>query len=325
MKKNILLIVGILLIIGTLGNFKYLNDWSTAEMIGFNTWSLVAIFGGIYLIYLGIKNPNKKEKKIEKIPWHQNFNWQIILILSFIFINLYFLTNIALFNYIFFIGLVFSVIVLIKKIRMSKKITKNILLYILIFVIFSSVSILFYWVLYNFSEKNNTKLSMNSTIDQEFFNDNDHEKTMTPEEFCGDNGCKIVNEDNSNVELKNKISCFNLKETVKDEINRYNDQQIPQEGVEDRGVKQTFLCFNKKEFKELFFNNNLNSCLYVEKYQHICKSIDPWVSDNYYVRNENYKIIDILNNKQIDETRTIYRAEIFNTMNDVDRMIEKYK
>lgn len=56
-KKTIFFIIGALLIVGTLtgGNLRYITDWSTAELIGYNTWSILAIFGGAYLIYLGVK------------------------------------------------------------------------------------------------------------------------------------------------------------------------------------------------------------------------------------------------------------------------------
>lgn len=56
-KKTIFFVIGALLIIGTLagGNLKYLADWSTAELVGYNVWSLIAIFGSAYLIYLGAK------------------------------------------------------------------------------------------------------------------------------------------------------------------------------------------------------------------------------------------------------------------------------
>lgn len=56
-KKIIFFVIGALLIVGTLAgeNLKYLTDWSTAELIGYNIWSLIAIFGGAYLIYLGAK------------------------------------------------------------------------------------------------------------------------------------------------------------------------------------------------------------------------------------------------------------------------------
>ena len=50
-KKTIPGIFGLLLIIGNLKNIAYLNDWSTAQMAGFNTWTLAAIFGGAYLAY----------------------------------------------------------------------------------------------------------------------------------------------------------------------------------------------------------------------------------------------------------------------------------
>ena len=46
-------VVGALLIIGTIfgGNLQYLSDWNTGELIGFNAWTLIAVFGGGYLVY----------------------------------------------------------------------------------------------------------------------------------------------------------------------------------------------------------------------------------------------------------------------------------
>ena len=54
-KSVIFFVIGALLIIGTLGNLKTIADWSTAELVGYNTWSIIAIVGGGYLVYLGIK------------------------------------------------------------------------------------------------------------------------------------------------------------------------------------------------------------------------------------------------------------------------------
>jgi len=56
-KKVIFFVIGVLLILGTLsgGNLKYIGDWSTSELVGYNVWSLIAIFGGGYLVYLGAK------------------------------------------------------------------------------------------------------------------------------------------------------------------------------------------------------------------------------------------------------------------------------
>lgn len=56
-KKTIYFIIGGLLVLGTLGggNIQYITDWSTAELVGFNIWTIIAIFGGSYLIYLALK------------------------------------------------------------------------------------------------------------------------------------------------------------------------------------------------------------------------------------------------------------------------------
>ncbi len=56
-KKPILFVVGALLIIGTLNgeNLKYLTNWNTAELVGYNAWTIFAIFGGAYMVYLGVR------------------------------------------------------------------------------------------------------------------------------------------------------------------------------------------------------------------------------------------------------------------------------
>ena len=57
MNKNVLGVIGVLLIALPIvgGNLKYLTDWSTAELVGYNFSSLISIFGGGFLVYLGIK------------------------------------------------------------------------------------------------------------------------------------------------------------------------------------------------------------------------------------------------------------------------------
>ena len=56
-KKTIYFVVGVLLTVGTLksGNLGYITNWSTAELAGYNSWTLISILGGVYLIYRGIK------------------------------------------------------------------------------------------------------------------------------------------------------------------------------------------------------------------------------------------------------------------------------
>lgn len=55
-------IIGLLLIVGTLfgGNLKYITNWSTFELAGYNIGALFAIIGGGYLCYWGLQ-PKKKE------------------------------------------------------------------------------------------------------------------------------------------------------------------------------------------------------------------------------------------------------------------------
>jgi hypothetical protein len=56
-KRTVLFVIGALLIMGTLagGNLKHIINWSTAELIGYNSWTIFAIFGGMYMVYLGIR------------------------------------------------------------------------------------------------------------------------------------------------------------------------------------------------------------------------------------------------------------------------------
>ena len=68
MKKNFLGGIGILLIIGVVfgGNLRYLGDWSTAELVGFNLGSLLIILGGGYLAYWGLGMKKNKKENIGK-------------------------------------------------------------------------------------------------------------------------------------------------------------------------------------------------------------------------------------------------------------------
>jgi len=61
--KSALLVIGFILIIGVImsGNLSSIADWSTAEMFGYNTFSIVSIIGGVVMVYFGFK----KSKKID--------------------------------------------------------------------------------------------------------------------------------------------------------------------------------------------------------------------------------------------------------------------
>ena len=57
MKKIIITVVGVLLFLGTIagGNLKQLSDWSNAQAIGFNIWTLFCLIGFPYIVFLQFK------------------------------------------------------------------------------------------------------------------------------------------------------------------------------------------------------------------------------------------------------------------------------
>lgn len=64
--------------------------------------------------------PKNIETGKKEIPWHQSFMWWHILILSFVSLLIYFWTYWAIFDWIFLIGLIYSIVVLVKS-RKKKK------------------------------------------------------------------------------------------------------------------------------------------------------------------------------------------------------------
>lgn len=66
--KNLAGVLGLVLIIGTIagGNLKYLGDWSTSELVGYNTWSIIAVVGGIYLVYWAFIKKQQKSTSEKK-------------------------------------------------------------------------------------------------------------------------------------------------------------------------------------------------------------------------------------------------------------------
>ena len=56
-KKAVYLVLGLLLVLGISfgGNLKYIADWSSAEMIGYNTGAILGLLGGMYLLFLSTR------------------------------------------------------------------------------------------------------------------------------------------------------------------------------------------------------------------------------------------------------------------------------
>lgn len=62
------------------------------------------------------KNMTEEKNKLKntKIPWHQSFKWWHLLILSIVSFIIYHYSQGILFGWIFYIGIVFTVITFIK-------------------------------------------------------------------------------------------------------------------------------------------------------------------------------------------------------------------
>ena len=64
MIKNILVIIMVLFIlyITIANNLSYITDWSNAELVGHNSWTIIVIAGASYIIYRILKPKNKTFK-----------------------------------------------------------------------------------------------------------------------------------------------------------------------------------------------------------------------------------------------------------------------
>ncbi len=96
MRRIVITIIGVALFIGTIAgeNLKQLSDWSNAQAIGFNIWTLFCLIGVPYIIFLQFKKKLKneipmtatniaitKEKEIIKVDRNKTITGIIILVL----------------------------------------------------------------------------------------------------------------------------------------------------------------------------------------------------------------------------------------------------
>jgi len=58
MKKIIFGVLGLALVVGTVGEIPHLAVWGSAEMVGYNATVILGLLGGAYLIYLGLRETN---------------------------------------------------------------------------------------------------------------------------------------------------------------------------------------------------------------------------------------------------------------------------
>lgn len=61
----------------------------------------------------------KNTTSVNKIPWHRNFKWWHILLISLFSGFLYFATGMAIFDYILVIGFIYSIVLAVKSRKKS--------------------------------------------------------------------------------------------------------------------------------------------------------------------------------------------------------------
>lgn len=148
---------------------------------------------------------------------------------------------------------------------------------------------------------------------------------------------KNISNSNGNTNLinqtdfQNKMGCYNLKDKIEKDMQDYNSEQVPQKRTADWGAVEDFMCYEQKELKEIFYSKKLNSCLHVEIFKTICKSLMAYSLGEYYVSSETDYLIDTLSNEKIDFNnglnflQIIHRGQQFNSQEDADTIINNYK
>jgi hypothetical protein len=142
---------------------------------------------------------------------------------------------------------------------------------------------------------------------------------------------EVKTSDSAQDDFQNKMECYNLKEKIEIDMEKFNSEQTPEKRTVDRGAVEEYMCFEQKELKEIFFSKKLNTCLHVEIDKTICKSLMSYSSGEYYVSYETDYLIDTLSNEKIDFNnglnflQIINNGQQFNTQEDADKIINEYK
>jgi len=142
---------------------------------------------------------------------------------------------------------------------------------------------------------------------------------------------KIKEKETKDSNFQKKITCTELQNQLIKNITNYNSSQ--KSYIDDNCVgcdiktHSYHLYIHNKEFKEIFYSSNINSCIYVVSDKTLIKN-DPNSNPNigkWDVSFDSYFIIDALTNETVDIVQIIHRGEQFNSIQQADEIIKKYK
>ncbi len=136
-------------------------------------------------------------------------------------------------------------------------------------------------------------------------------------------------------DFERKVACAQFKDSAEQKISAYNRQQkmvsLPQKNtLSEDDPEQTFgIYVGRKEFIQVFYSPKLNTCLYEEEYRWLlkkkaCTEADG-CKDYWLPSTESHSLFDVLSGAEIEEVRTIWRSEPYQTQQDVKNMLEEYQ
>ena len=124
-----------------------------------------------------------------------------------------------------------------------------------------------------------------------------------------------------------KVECEKYKDEIIIKINQFNAKQKPE-------VRNDYnLYVESNEFKEIFYSQKINSCVYLESRKTLSKrsaNADPNTGD-WNTSYETYYLIDVLTNKEIDFNKGLpflqitNRGEQFNSEKEAHDILNEYR
>ena len=134
-------------------------------------------------------------------------------------------------------------------------------------------------------------------------------------------GCSLQKkiEKNTN-QFALKQECYNYKQQIEKEIANFNSKQQPEQRSDNDG--STRMCYENKEFKEIFYSSRLDSCAHEEIQRTFCSTPDL---KSYGISYEYNILVNTLTGEELEYIQNISRGEPFETPQKTQEIIDSYK